>query len=513
MHKMKNILYIPLDERPCNMDFIGLISQDTEYHIHIPYEKINGCKKRPTDVDALLEWIEANISQFDGAILSMDMLLYGGIVPSRIHKSSKTQLLQRLEIIKNLKKKNSRLKIYAFNLIMRCPSYSSSDEEPDYYETYGSDLFELGRLNHRASLQLLSDDEKAVQARLSKEIPEQILSDYTQRRALNLLVNQAVIDLLKDNEKAIDFLVIPQDDSAPYGFTAVDQKILREYIHSNRLAFKAYMYPGADEVGLTLFARFVNEDKACTPKFYTRYSSTKGPSILPLYEDRVINETLKWHILSSGGMLTDSLDNCDIVLMIHSPAEAMAEAWEQHEPKTNPSNRNLVEFVLFIDYVIHEKKLPCGIADVAYSNGGDLQLVDNLSTQGLLYKLSSYAAWNTNGNTLGTSICQSTLFKYYGCTASHKNFLALRYVEDSGYCSVVRQDITQNILPVRNLNYFEVDGTEGQISEIVAERLQEYADMALIDPEIKIHIQKCSMPWNRMFETKISLATKNIADN
>lgn len=503
---MKNVLYIPLDERPCNANFVPLIAKGTEYNLITPYEAISGNKKVPANIDEIWAWMFHNIDKFDIAILSIDMLIYGGIVPSRLHYIPLEKSIERLDNLRKLKKIKPTLKIFAFNLIMRCPSYSNSDEEPDYYEDYGSKIFMHGVLTHKTTLNLINKDEEDELAQIKKLLPIDTLNDYISRRKLNMKINKATIDLV--NENVLDFLVIPQDDSAPYGFTSIDQQELREYIHTNRLDFKVYMYPGADEVGLTLFARLINMDKNLKPCVYTRFSSTKGPFIIPLYEDRMLFETIKYHILCAGGIPVDSMACADIVLMVNSPAEKMYEAWEQNNPNAAHNlNKNLVEFIEYMDYVINVKKLPCALADVNYSNGGDLELIDNLANKDLLFKVASYAGWNTNANTLGTTICQSLIYNIYGKTKDHLNFLALRYVEDVGYCSYVRKFITDSFLPQLNMSYFMVDGKNGKVATMVQKELQNFADERLTDTKYGINILNNYMPWSRMFEVGIEAET------
>lgn len=501
---MKNILYIPLDERPCNANFPILLSAGTEYNLITPPPALSGDKKTPAQTHEIWEWIFENINAFDTAILSIDMLVYGGIVPSRIHSLSKADSISSLDNLRCLKKLKPDLIVYAFNLIMRCPSYSSSDEEPMYYETYGAEIFNYGILSHKQTLNSISDVELKEFDRLAELIPSPILKDYVDRREINKQVNMKTINLVKEN--LIDFLVIPQDDSAPLGFTAIDQTELKEYIHALRLDFKILMYPGADEVAMTLLARLINKDKGLTPLIYPRFSSTKGPFLIPLYEDRILMETLKYHVMAAGGILVDSLDGADIVLMMNTPAEKMYEAWDQNNLQIQSnSNKNLVEFVEFMDYIVNTKQLPCAVADVAYSNGGDLKLIHNMVTKNLLFKVAAYAGWNTNANTLGTVICQASLFNIYGKTKEHLDFLALRYVEDVGYCSFIRKSVTDNILPPLGLNYFEVDGKVGNVSRIVKGELQTFATEILIDENYSFNLKNLSFPWNRMFEVALEI--------
>ena len=57
----------------------------------------------------------------DYAVLSLDTLLYGGLLPSRMHNESQEEILKRFELLKEIKQANDKIKIYAFQCIMRCP--------------------------------------------------------------------------------------------------------------------------------------------------------------------------------------------------------------------------------------------------------------------------------------------------------------------------------------------------------------------------------------------------------
>ena len=66
------------------------------------------------------------------------------------------------------------------------------------------------------------------------------------------------------------------------------------------------IYPGADEVSMSLFIRAYHEYYHLEPKVYPFYASVLGPTIVPKYEDRPMFEVLnhisvsvvlKWLIL------------------------------------------------------------------------------------------------------------------------------------------------------------------------------------------------------------------------
>lgn len=509
---MYKIAYIPLDERPCNYSFPSLLtglsetgsSSQGEVNLVRPDLNLMGNKKTPGNTEKIWEWLVEEAMDSDGLILSIDTLLYGGIIPSRLHHLTLEECKNSLARLLRIKEINPKAKIYAFNLIMRCPKYSSSDEEPDYYADWGSDIFHYGKLHHLISENLASEEDKNQYENLKQQLPKEVIDDYLLRRKINVEVNKMVLDFVSNG--IIDFLIIPQDDSAPYGWTAIDQQDVRGAIAANNLELNVYMYPGADEVGCTMLAKMLNTFKGKRPLVYPVFSSTQGPSVTPLYEDRPLMETLKYQILAAGGLIASNITEADFALFVNSPVEPMMEAAYQDCLSTKYQvNRNLIDFVEQLEFTIISRKIPCVVGDVAFANGSDLGLLKLLKKKNLLFALAGYAGWNTSSNTLGTCIAQGMLHNIYGPSQTHTNFLALRYVEDAGYCSIVRKNITNNILPALGFDYFLVDGKKGKVSEIVQEQLTTFIKDNLNDDDNELLIKECYLPWSRMFEVGLDV--------
>ncbi|MGL4374007.1 MAG: DUF4127 family protein, partial [Turicibacter sp.] len=494
---MKKVVLLPLDERPCNFEFPYKLFNNDELEIIRPITL--GDKKIPANTDQVIEFLKSTTTDADGLVISLDTLLYGGLIPSRLHHLTDAELEKRLHVLKEIKAVNPSLVIYAFGCIMRCPKYSSSDEEPDYYEICGAEIHKIGAIIHKNKL---GECELADGDALKKIAKDEYLTDYTNRRQVNLDYNLKTIDFVQDG--IIDFLVIPQDDSAEYGFTAMDQIVVRNKINENMLNAKIYVYPGADEVALTLLARLVNKLSLKKPKVYVRYSSTLAMSVVPPYEDRAISETIKYHLLSAGCRVVDSLRDCDFVLAVNCPAHAIKEA--VYQPVTNKDysvNRNLTEFVDFISDCI-EEDIPVAISDSAYANGGDLELIKHLNSQQLLDKVLSYAGWNTNANTLGTAIGHAVYNLNF--KQSKLDFLMLRYYEDVLYCAKVRRYVADHYLEINGMNYFDVKDQQGIISEIVHQTLVKFSKDYLSSVCDQVKINQVRMPWRRMFEVDIDLS-------
>lgn len=499
MTQKRTVIYIPLDERPCNYLFPVDLAAGTDVDLRVPPFEWVGIKKQPADIPKLWQWLNEQAQDADGAILSLDTLLYGGILPSRLHQLSLEDCREQLEQLKKIKAAHPKLIIHAFSLIMRCPRYSSSDEEPDYYEDWGTEIFRQGYIGHRMDMGIASEEEIEEKQKIDAVLPEDVRTDYLSRRAVNIEVNKLVIDLVK--EGVIDFMIVPQDDSAPFGLTAIDQQKVREHVRATGTELRVYMYPGADEVGCTLLARMINIFHERRPLVYPRFSSAQGPYITPLYEDRLLYESLKYQIIAAGGLLASSLQEADMVLLVNTPGETMMESVSQRHPNVGYNVfRNIVELTEMADYIVNILNKPCVVADIAFANGSDLTLVRLIQEKQLLFKLAGYAGWNTSSNTLGTCIAQGMLFSIYGETQEHLDFLSLRYTEDAGYCSMVRQNVCDHELPQIGMNYFAVDGQRGKASELVRQQLTGFIDSHINTAHERVVIEDCYMPWGRMFE-------------
>ena len=413
-------LFIPLDERPCNYNFPLMIAQSNQQiELVEPDKSFLGHKKKPAQVEYFKQFIDENIEGCDNCIVSIDMIVYGGLIPSRLHYLSETDALQRLELIKYLKQLKPQIKIYAYHCIMRAPSYNSSEEEPDYYESYGFALFRrkyLLDLKKRHGLNQKEKDEL-----LGIDIPQEIITDYEQRRLFNTKINLKVIDFLEAGY--LDFLVIPQDDSSPYGYTAISQKIVINALKEKRLDQKVMIYPGAD--GKIMQEAFI--DKNDLDVTYTSYR----------------------YLLAFAEQIQD-----------------------------------------YINSGYH-----VALCDSAFSNGGDLQLIEYLDELNILDQLVSYAGWNTNCNSLGTTLSQAFIGQ-----ENVINNLCYRLIEDVFYQAIVRKEVVENDLPHKGLSYYDFKDQQTDVENIIKKKLQTNFGHLHLSQRYPFNITKIYMPWKRMFE-------------
>jgi len=499
---MKKIVFLPLDERPCNYNYPQMMPK-ADYNLVLPPTSIMGDKKKAGDVTAIGEWLLREAKDADACVVSMDTLIYGGIVPSRLHHETVNELINRADVVKKLRKINPKTKLYLFQLIMRCPSYSLSDEEPDYYDECGAEIFLYGKYFHLESAGLLTEEDKKDFDRVKALIKPKYLNDYVERRNKNLSVLMRDLEFIKDG--VCDYFIVPQDDSAEYGFTAMNQMTVRSYLKENVLHLKTAMYPSADDTGLTLLARAVNELFGYNPKIYVKYASKKAETVVPWFEDRMLDETVKYQILAAGGTRVYSLPEADILLAINM-GSGMYNKWQGEYAKAYDIERNLAEFTDYIKYALSLGKI-VAVGDVATCNGADKELIDVLYAADLLLKIHAYAGWNTSSNTLGTAICEAILYFIGKDENNNKNFLLHRYYEDLGFMDYAREYVRQNLLPTLGITDNSSDGKVGKVSRLASEKTEEFMTANYPKLAEKVLSVYAEMPWRRTFEADIRLKT------
>lgn len=495
------ILYIPLDERPCNYKFPILNASGAKgVEIITPPLNILGNKKEAANIDQIWKFIKEKAIDVDYAILSMDMLLYGGLIPSRLHDKSKEITEYYFDQLQKIKTLNPTLKVFGFQCIMRSPQYNSAEEEPSYYEKYGEAIHRSAYLKDKEKRQGLIEEEKIELD--SYDIPLEYLDDYESRIKFNLEYNLKTLDLV--SEKVVDFLVIPQDDSSPFGYTALSQETVLNGITNKNIDSKVRVYPGADEVGSSLITRAYLEYNKKRVKVFTFYSSTLGPTLIPLYEDRPMNESLKSHLEVCNLERIDSPEEADLILAYNSPGKIMEEAEEQeNKDVTYDSYRNMLDFGNMIKRYVENGKL-VGICDSAYANGGDIDLFRILKDLDLLSKINGYAGWNTNCNSLGTTLSSMVFNSYKEEDIKRKN-VYYRLIEDVLYQSIIRKKVTNDYLPRNGLSYFELNGKENEVSTEIEEQLNKEIKKNFQFEKSNILISNVSLPWKRMFELDFNL--------
>ena len=392
------IAFLPIDNRPvCYTLAKDIAGIDREIEFFIPPRKLLGDLKRVADIEGLISWLE-NLPQIDSLILSLDTLVYGGLIPSRRSKESLEELQTRLERIKPLLKNKN---VYAFSSIMRISNNNYNEEEKEYWSEYGKKIFDYsfsGGVNRN-------------------DIPDEIIEDYLSTRKRNFTLNKTFLNWQK--EGLFNTLIFSKDDCAEKGFNVEEAKELE------RLGGKTKT--GADEIPLALLARAIKKEI----KIYPEFLEPEYKNLISNYEDVSIEKSASGQLELCGFKLS-SREEADVILIVNNFKEKQGElvmGW-----KTQPFDRDFVP-----------PNRPYCVADVRFANGGDNAFVEQLLNKLDLKNFYGYAGWNTSANTLGSLLCALKVkwnASQYDENA-FKKFATTRLLDDWAYQANVRAQISE----------------------------------------------------------------------
>jgi hypothetical protein len=536
---------LPLDDRPVNYDYPRYLARIAGYELQLPPREWLGNPWRTSQHSHLVDWLVYEAAHADVLVVALDTLAYGGLIPSRTSNELLESVLERLACLKEVKSHQPNLPIYASSVILRISRDDSSEEEKDYWATYGSRMFRLSYLEHKLALCLATADERVEKENLAKEIPREVYDDYLAGRKRNHLVNQAMIDWLEQG--VFSYLLLPQDDTAEYGWNIAEAHNLQATIRQKHLTGSAITYPGADEIGCLLLASAACHQAGFKPKVFPRYSSIHSPMITTSYEDRPIHELIKAHLSPLNGVLAASPEEADLLLYLNAPAHCQGEAslqwvhWKgldsnqadtpaslqpylsrmmsdskyQHtRDEMDSPERNPEEFVRAM-FVELGRKRPVALADVAFANGSDMALGNLLEHNNESVKLSAYSGWNTAGNTLGTTLSHAVLRLLAKRDASdpeqtraHYEFLFLRILDDYYYQTRIRSQLLLEDLPSLNLQptmerlpSSHVNKVEESVCQRLAQSARQLEKLFMDAGVVKsVQVSNIHLPWQRLFE-------------
>lgn len=123
-------------------------------------------------------------------------------------------------------------------------------------------------------------------------VPPSIVSDFLWRRQRNFNVSQAMLHDLAANTALYSQLYITLDDNAQYGFNIAESLELKQTVQQLGLQQQVKIYPGADEVALTLLSRFSVDVTQTTPTLHLVFRNASSIGLIPNYEGQPMIDTL-----------------------------------------------------------------------------------------------------------------------------------------------------------------------------------------------------------------------------
>lgn len=479
-----------------------------------------GSRKRPADTAAVADWLLSEADQAVGAVVAIDSLAWGGLIPSRQSGNDLDLALRRLDALRAFRRLHPQKPLLAFSSIQRINRDDDDGEEPEYFRSFGRRIFRRSVLEHRSAAVALEGEEAAELERLRGEVPDAVWEDVLAIRSRTHAINLAAIDLVA--EGVLDVLVLNQDDTTTWGLNVQERARLEREVRSRGLGAQVFVYPGADEVAQVLIARLAAQLRGRRPRVAAFYASRGGAAVQTGYEDRPLGDLVVTHVRAAGGVMVPPSVAPDLHLALNSPSRAQGHggtafslrhdghglitaeqrAWiEAAEASVIGLDRSVEAFVDTVASVLADGGR-LSVADVAHTNGADDELMSGLDEAGCLPQLSGYGGWNTAGNALGSAVALGCIASLGVEETALRHAVSARFLDDWLYQTRVR---TRLLLQPELHAY----GLGGFIPE---HRLQRVADQARgwLDEELAARawpyrVGRLALPWQRVFEIDYDL--------
>jgi len=454
----KDIVLVPLDSRPVNSDIPKLICMAAGVECEIPDRDMLGKYMNPGNCDKIADWLLKKSAK--NYVLSLDMLLYGGLIASRGSISKPYSVQKGFLAISDLKKKNSDSKILCFSTIRRLSTTVYSQES----------MIEWQNMNTYLKAFYSKDFEKA--SALKTKINPDIMEQYSLLRKRNLENNLKAVELVSNG--SIDFLLLPQEDCFPNGPQTQEQLTISEKILSLNLSEKVFLHNGADEAAQELVSKVVNPGEK---KISVLCDCPSKLNEIMEFEDRPFQTNLFSHMKA----LNFIQDNDSQTLLYIAFAE----------PQT--CVRHIKTAIAYGKKVI--------LLDLIAPNGGSKELISEMIRHDLLRQLWGYSAWNTASNSLGTALAICALTNMKTDRKKILELLARNIVDDFLYQSIYRQVIEERFKKdIHNMQTVDKKNREDIKKEFIS-----CANKFLNESGFSgLKITDFYFPWERTFECSIT---------
>jgi len=452
----------------------------------VPPRTLLGSLSEAAKVEALNTWVDAAIARErpSALLLCLDTILYGGLINSRRSEETMRAIASKLSILKIWQKNAGPLaSIYAQSSIMRISDNYDPTEEKPYWARFGREIFAWSAQLHRL---LRGDDLPAgVITAAEYRIPPDIRKDYVATRFRNYQINTKLVESVAS--ETLRSLTFSLDDSGETGLNVMERDKLVALINETNLQSKVFCYAGADEVLCAMFARWLVDTKGKKPGARLHYAVDEAKQCQSRYEGQSIGETITSQIAACGIELKDNADFTIIVHASHRQGDhiQLPGLADLRQIDTASAVRSTLK-------LLEEATTPCALIDVAYANGSDPALIEELLKRPeLLDKLISYSGWNTTGNSAGSALAlavarwaRNTMVR----DEALNECLFTRLTDDWAYQANVRSTIAS-------------DTTTGQLAAAMTPYVKRIAQAMNYQPKALT----LSFPWGRTFEIEVGI--------
>ena len=426
-----HVILVPLDGRPPCRQFVIDAGRIGGTEVVTPPHELQDYYSQPGDTKAMRRWLLEEVAKgtIDAVFLSVDQLLYGGLLTAREKQATPAEVEEFLAFLRELHEANPAVPIYAFSIL---PRLTPQDTIDGYDER--RDIMAYSRLAGRQAAGLPVDETKL--AALKAKIPPASLERYLAHFRENATLNERLIDLT--HEGTLTRLVLGQDDGEEYGIPNIEKYALLDYIKSLGLSDRqVFLTHGTDEIALSLLAAWHNEQTGYAPKIFVAYNDPGARDRVMPYMAVSTGVCTEEKIRLTGGSLAASPEEADFTLLVSTNDTDKDTLWSRG------ACVRLLEDNL-------AKGQPTALVDLSkHFNADETVLPQLIAAAFPVNHLLAYAGWNTTSNAIGTAVAQACLYRSslpdvrdddqaIGLAAAQVRFLENRILEDYFY---LKEDI------------------------------------------------------------------------
>ena len=463
------IILIPLDSRPACTTFVAELAKIADINVVLPPKEIMDNYKITADKHALRQWLYEESKDANAAIISIDMLVHGGLLASRQSVGTQSDIDTVIHLLTSIHQERPQLPIYAFSIIPRLliADNTLTIQHQKNMMDYSVLKDQIYTFENPVDIKKLEE--------LEQQIPAEIINNYTMLYQQNMLQNMALIKLVDKN--VITNLVIGQDDGQPFGLPNIIKQRLYHYISlSDKLPDKVVLTRGTDEVALTILGKIAAHLKHYQPKIFVAYSDENAPYTVMPYMPHSVATTVNEKIKLVDGVQVNTAEQANFILFIHVGTQ-------KNQNSALPSAVTKIQTLLNQGYQVALVDLSQDFT--SQETVFPLLLRNNIE----LTKLIAYAGWNTTSNSIGTAITQATVFTatlpdkktdpaIFNLYKTNLEFLTARFLDDWYYLKEV-QPALNKILKFVNIDPYHLGSYYGQ-TDAVVRRIMQYKSRQLL---------------------------------
>lgn len=383
------VILIPLDSRPPCKKMVVDAGKMAGIEIITPPTEIMDYYTQKGDTKAIQQWLLDNIDNSDGAIISIDQLLHGGLLASREAQTKPEEITDLIAFLTKLRQKSPDKPIYAFNVLPRItpPPTLNSDSKK---------IIKISRLIDEIATFNNIDDIQTLQ-KVREDIDEEDLATYLNLFKRNTVLNKDLINLTQQN--ILTKLIIGQDDGEDFGVPNMEKKAIANYLHSQSITQdKVMITKGADEVALSLLANFVQTKmKYTNPKVYVDYNDAQAIGTIMPFMAGSVGSTVKEKLLLANAQEVNSPNEAGLILYVYIGNDNNLETRRKSALKVK-------------EYLAQGKKV--ALVDLSKHFLAQETLFPELLKQDVpINELTSYSGWNTASNSIGTALANAIIYK------------------------------------------------------------------------------------------------------